>query len=75
MPDQRAIHAVGRIERAIARIEAASDRLAHRPDTSATAAAAQEELQTLRRAHDALRDKVKGAISQIDRMLDKGEQV
>ena len=62
MADERALQAIDRIERALARIEAAAQR--PRP-------AAQDDgaLRELRQTHQALRGKVEGAISQIDRLL------
>ena len=65
MPDERAILALSRIERALARIETA----AGRPGPAA-GNGGDEELQELRQRHQALRGKIEGAISQIDRMLD-----
>ena len=63
MADQRSLQAIARIERALARIDAAAER---RP---ATAAAGDGELRQLREVHEALRGRVEGAISQIDRLL------
>jgi hypothetical protein len=62
MPDERAIVAISRIERALARIEAAAGRA---PGRSAN----DDELQLLRERHQSLREKVEGAVSQIDRLL------
>jgi hypothetical protein len=62
MPDERAIAAIGRIERALARIEAAARRA---PPASAN----DDELLELRQRHQALRDRVQGAVSQIDQLL------
>jgi hypothetical protein len=67
MSDDRAINAVGRIEQALARIEAAAK--APKPQTD------NEELRRLREVHQALRGKVEGAISDIDRMLAARERV
>ena len=61
MPDERTTLAIGRIERALARIEAAAERVSHDP--------ANEELEQLRHAHQALRGRVEGAISHIDQLL------
>ena len=70
MPDERAILAISRIERALARIEAA---LARRP---ASSDGGDEELEQLRLQHQALRDRVQGAVSQIDQLLaSRGESV
>jgi hypothetical protein len=69
MSDDRALQAIGRIERAIARIEAAATKVtepAPRDDSG---------LRELREVHQALRGKVEGAISQIDRLLAEGERV
>ena len=62
MSEERALAAVERIERAIARIEASSER---RP----TAPRDEPELRRLREVHEALRGRVEGAIEQIDRLL------
>jgi hypothetical protein len=64
MADQRALAAIERIERAIARIEAAA-----RP----TAPADDSELQRVSAAHRALRGRVESAIAQIDRLLETAE--
>jgi hypothetical protein len=64
--DQRALAAIDRIERAIARIATAA---AARP----AAPAGDDELGRLREAHAALRGRVEGAIGQIDRLLDTAE--
>jgi hypothetical protein len=69
MSDDRALQAVGRIERALARIEAAATKVpepAPRDDS---------DLRQLREVHQALRGKVEGAISQIDRLLADAERV
>jgi hypothetical protein len=63
------MQAVGRIERALARIEAAAMKVpepAPRDDSN---------LRQLREVHQALRGKVEGAISQIDRLLAEAERV
>lgn len=60
MPDARAMNAIARIERALARIEAAAS--VQRPEEAA-------ELDALRAKHHALREKVEGAVSQIDQLL------
>jgi len=72
MGDQRALDAIGRIERALARIEAAAMRA--QSARKSDAAAGSDELERLRGAHDALRTRVEGAIGQIDRLLDGGAQ-
>ena len=65
MPDQRALDAIARIERALVRIEAASSRPrpAATPDSS-------EELERVREAHQRLRSRVEGAIGQLDQLLE-----
>ena len=69
MPDERAVLAISRIERALARIETA---LSKRPE----AAGGGEELEQLRRQHQALRERVQGAVSQIDQLLaSRGESM
>ena len=65
MTDERALRAIQRIEQALARIEA----VANRPP----AARDDHELRELREVHQALRGKVEGAISQIDRLLATAE--
>ena len=65
MADERALAAISRIERALARIEAVSSR--PRP---APPAVDSDELRQLRDVHQALRMKVEGAIGQIDRLLE-----
>ena len=62
MSDDRAIQAVERIERALARIEAAASRPPERPEDD-------EELRRLREVHHSLRGKVEGAIVELDRMI------
>ena len=61
------MEAIARIEQALARIEAASAKQPEPRDDS--------ELRQLREVHQALRGKVEGAISQIDRLLAAGERV
>jgi hypothetical protein len=68
MADQRALDALRRIEQALARIETAATR--PRP---APAAEPPEDYDRLRQAHGDLRDRVAGAIGEIDRMLETGE--
>ena len=65
MGDTRALDAIARIERALARIEASSR-------TPAADSAEPGELAALRDAHRALRARVEGAIGQIDRLLEDG---
>ena len=67
MGDRRALDAISRIERALARIETAARRPkpAGNGDDSA-------ELEQVRDAHRKLRSRVEGAIGQIDRLLETG---
>jgi hypothetical protein len=64
--------AIARIERALARIEAAASRPA--PAPSYQPAPDDGAAEELRRAHQALRSRVRGAISEIDGLLAEGEQ-
>jgi hypothetical protein len=68
MGDERVIELIARIDRVLARIEAATVRRAARPAADDGRAAALAE------AHHALRAKVETVISQIDRLIDAGEQ-
>jgi hypothetical protein len=68
MGDDRVIELIGRIDRALARIEAAASRPVPAPAQEDGRAAAIEE------AHQALRAKVERSISQIDRLIAAGEQ-
>ena len=63
MGDTRALDAIARIERALARIEA----LGRKSSGSSSDPA---ELAELRTAHQALRARVEGAIGQIDHLLE-----
>jgi DNA-binding IclR family transcriptional regulator len=65
MPDEHAIIAISRIERALARIESAAGRAQAAP-------APDGELEQLRQAHQALRGRVEGAITHIDQLLASG---
>jgi phage shock protein A len=67
MLDESALAALDRIERALARVEAAAT-----ASSSASGTGADEELQSLREAHRGLRSRVAGAIGQIDSMLADG---
>ncbi|HEX8442768.1 MAG TPA: hypothetical protein VF631_03875 [Allosphingosinicella sp.] len=62
MSDDRALRAIDRIERAFARIEAATGGGHPAPRD-------QSELLSLRQTHHALRGKVEDAIARIDRLL------
>lgn len=66
MRDERATAALERIERALARIQDATSKAPAPRDDS--------ELMKLREVHQALRGKVEGAISQIDRLLATAER-
>jgi hypothetical protein len=66
MADIRALDAVRRIERAVARIEAAAARPAPADGNGG------EDFARLREAHDTLRRQVAGAIGQIDHMIETG---
>jgi hypothetical protein len=69
MGDERVIELIGKIDRALARIEAAADRpVPRQSQTDDGRAAALEE------AHRALRARVESAIAQIDRLLAAGEK-
>ena len=70
MADQRALDALSRIERALARIEAAATRPAPTPTLEDS-----DDFRRLRDAHDSLRQRVAGAIGEIDRMIANGERV
>ena len=72
MGHERTIEAIARIEQALARIEAAA--MARRGNESAEASPLQAPDERLRRAHIALRTRVEGAISQIDRLIDSEER-
>ena len=67
MADQRALDAISRIERALARIEAAGSAA---QAAARDGAAGNAELERLRSAHQTLRMRVEGAIGEIDRMLE-----
>jgi len=75
MADERTIEAIGRIERALARIEALAEQAQQEPHAPPEAPRDNNELLQLREAHQALRGKVEGAISQIDRLLAAEERV
>ena len=68
MGDERVIELIGRIDRALARIEAAAQRPVSPPAHDDGRTAALEE------AHQALRAKVERSISQIDRLIAAAEQ-
>ena len=69
MANIRAMEAIDRLERALARVEAAAER---KPEPEPRD---ESELIQLRQVHQSLRSKVDGAISQIDRMLEASERV
>lgn len=66
MKDERAHKALERIERALTRLEAAANKPPPPRDD--------RELRQLREVHQALRGKVEGAITQIDRLLETEER-
>ena len=68
MADIRAMEAIDRLERALARVEAAA--AARRQPEPRD----ESELIRLREVHQTLRSKVEGAISHIDRMLEAAEK-
>jgi hypothetical protein len=68
MSEERALAAIARIDRALARIEAA----ARQP--AADAPSHEPELRQLREVHEALRGRVEGAIAQIDRLLEGAQE-
>ena len=67
MGAERALQAIGRIERALARIEASAARPCPAPQPPG------EPDQRLAAAHARLRGKVEAAIAQIDELLGAGE--
>ncbi len=66
MADQRALMALRRLERALARVEAAAP--------SPAADGENQELERIRSAHEQLRSRVSGAIGQIDQLLQSGQR-
>ena len=66
MADPRALDALRRIDDALARIEAAATRPRPAPGPSA-------ELEQLREAHERLRQRVTGAVGELDRLIAAGE--
>jgi hypothetical protein len=69
MADPRALDALRRIERALARIESAADR----PAPPAAPQQDHEEYLRLREAHETLRARVSGVIDEVDRLIAAGE--
>ena len=69
MSDQRALDALKRIEQALTRVEAA----ANRSPPSPAPAADDADLERLRQAHERLRQRVAGAIGEIDRLIESEE--
>jgi hypothetical protein len=68
MSDERSSFALSRIERALARIEAAASRPAPAPPPAPDT----DELERLRAAHLALRERVGEVIGQIDALIGEG---
>jgi hypothetical protein len=66
MADQRALDAVARIERALARIEAAA--------VQPAPAGESEEHRQLQVRHEAMRSRVSGALAQLDALIMAGER-
>lgn len=66
MGDSRVIELIGRIERALSRIETAAAHRAPPPTDDRRTA-------SLEQAHQVLRGRVKSAIAQIDRLIAAGE--
>ena len=66
MADQRALDAAARIERALARIEAAAARPAPAGES--------EEQRQLQLRHDAMRSRVTGALAQLDALIGAGKR-
>jgi hypothetical protein len=66
MAEQRALDAVARIERALARIEAAAVRPAPIGES--------QDHHRLQARHDAMRGRVTGALAQLDALIGAGEQ-
>jgi hypothetical protein len=67
MSDQRALDTLKRIEQALARVETAAT---NRPPPAAPAPDA--DVERLREAHEKLRQRVAGAIGEIDRLIEAG---
>jgi hypothetical protein len=67
MADIRAMEAIDRLERALSRVEAAAARKTGSDPRGGG------ELKELREVHQALRERVEGAILQIDRMIESAE--
>jgi hypothetical protein len=68
MGDEKVIELIGRIDRALARIEAAA-----RPHAPPAPTPDDGRVAALEETHRALRARVESAIAQIDRLLDAGE--
>lgn len=66
MADQRALDAVHRIERALARIETVATRPAPAGES--------EEHRRLEDRYEAMRDRVTGALAQLDALIVSGER-
>ena len=72
MGQDKAGIAIARIERALARIEAAASRPA--PEPACQPAVDDGAAEELRRAHQALRSRVQSALTEIDGLLADGDQ-
>ena len=66
MADPRALSAIDRMERALARIEAAA------AASSSGNTSSDEDMARLREAHSTLRERVEGAVRQIDLLMESG---
>ena len=74
MGDERVIELIGRIDRALARIEAAGARRPAPPPPPPLPVHDDGRAAAIEEAHQALRAKVERTISQIDRLIASGEQ-
>jgi hypothetical protein len=72
MGDERVTNAIGRIDRALARIESAASRPFEAPGGAQSPSGDDSRAEALEEANRTLRSKVEGAIAQIDRLLERG---
>lgn len=70
MSEDRLILAIGRLERALARVETVASR--PRSETVTTDPEVQANLATLTSRHEKLKQQVEGAIAALDRIIAKG---
>lgn len=73
MTDERLILAIGRIERAISRLEV-RDAATSSQDSDDALAAANLRIAALERQHEKLRASASEAIARIDRLLEQGAE-